>query len=68
MGQGCPNNAPVALSRSPVSDPKPNELLAEDLASPAEVRSLTTSGQYNGLGLTDLCHLAEKDGEYISAT
>ena len=38
--KGALNNAPDALSRSPVSDPEPDELLAEGLASPAEVRAL----------------------------
>ena len=66
--KGAQNNAPVALSRSPVSDPKPDELSAEGLASSDEVCALTTSGHYDSLRLTNLCHLAEQDVEYIPAT
>ena len=62
--KGTRNNAPDALSRSPVSDPEPDDLLAEGLASPAEVRALTSSGQYDSLRLTDLRYVAEQDGEY----
>lgn len=58
------NNAPGALSRCPVLDPEPEELLAEGLASPANVRALTSSGLYDSLRLTDLHHLAEQHGEY----
>ena len=35
--KGARNNAPDALSRSPVSDPEQEDLLAEGLTSPAEV-------------------------------
>ena len=59
--KGTRNNAPGALSRSPVSDPEPEELLAEGLASPAEVRALTSIGLHVSLQLTDLHHLAEQD-------
>lgn len=62
--KGARNNAPDALSRSPVSDPEPDELLAEGLASPAEVRALTSSSQHDSLRLTNLRQLAEQDGEY----
>ncbi len=62
--KGAQNNAPDALSRSPVSDPKPGELLAEGLASSAEVRALTNGGQHDSLRLTDLRHIAEQDDEY----
>ena len=62
--KGAQNNAPDALSRNPVSDPKPEELLAEGLASPAEVRALTNSGHHASLRLTDLRHIAEQDDEY----
>ena len=44
--KGALNNAPDALSRSPVSDPQPDELLAEGSVSPAEIRVLM-SGQHD---------------------
>ena len=62
--KGEQNNAPDALSRSPVSNPKPEELLAEGLMSPAEVRALIYNGQHDNLRLTDLRQIAEQDDEY----
>lgn len=61
--KGAQNNAPDALSRSPVSDPRPDELFAEGSASPAEVRALTCD-QHGSLRLTDLHQIAEQDEEY----
>ena len=61
--KGALNNAPDALSRSPVSDPQLDELLAEGSASPAEVRALM-SGQHDSLRLADLRDTAGQDEEY----
>ena len=63
--KGAQNNAPDALSRSPCQTQNhAGELLAEGLASSAEVRALTNSGQHDSLRLTDLRHIAEQDDEY----
>ena len=61
--KGVLNHAPDALSRNPVSDPQPSELLAENIATCAEVRALTTS-THESLRLTDLRQRADEDHEY----
>jgi len=61
--KGVLNHAPDALSRNPVSDPQPSELLAENIATRAEVRALTTS-THESLRLTDLRQRTDEDPEY----
>jgi len=46
-----------------VSDPQPSELLAENIATRAEVRALTTS-THESLRLTDLRQRTDEDPEY----
>ena len=61
--KGNLNHAPDALSRNPVSDPETGDLLAENMATCAEVRALTSCTQ-ESLRLTDLRQQAEGDHEY----
>ena len=67
--KGILNNAPDALSRNPVSDPQPQEMLAERdshdnlEASIAEIRA-TSTRQQESLRLQDLRKHAEGDHEY----
>ena len=64
--KGTKNDAPDALSRNPVSDPKPHELLAKlDVhnnpdTSFAEIRSITNESYC----LQDLHEHSEQDSEY----
>lgn len=63
------NYAPDALSRNPVSDPQPLEMLAElnidndPVHTPAEVRAITNEHQEN-IRLQDLHKHAEQHSEY----
>ena len=67
--KGVLNNAPDALSRNPVSDPLPHELMAEcdsqnnPASSIAEIRAASASN-ISSLHLQDLCRHAEADQEY----
>ncbi len=61
--KGTLNHAPDALSRNPVSDPQPDDMLAKNLASPAEIRALT-SGTKESVRLTNLRKEADEDQEY----
>ncbi len=67
--KGVLNNAPDALSRNPVFDPMPHELMAEcdphgNLdSSIAEIRAVSSS-DHNGIRLQDLRQQAEVDQEY----
>ena len=67
--KGVLNTAPDALSRNPVSDPHPQEMLAErdshnnPEASIAEIRNTSTCKQ-ESLRLQDLRKHAEEDEEY----
>ena len=67
--KGILNNAPDALSRNPVSDPLPHELMAEydpqnnPESSIAEIRAASASN-LSSLRLQDLRQHAEADQEY----
>ena len=67
--KGSLNHGPDALSRNPVSDPQPAEMLAErdqdDTLAPtvAEIRAVCT-GHQESLRLQDLRKHAEEDREY----
>lgn len=67
--RGVLNSAPDALSRNPVSDPKPQEILAERDPSGnpdttiAEIRTIS-SGQQESIRLRDLRDHTEQDHEY----
>ena len=67
--KGILNNAPDALSRNPVSDPLPHELMAEydpqnhPESSIAEIRAASASN-HSSLRLQDLRQHAEADQEY----
>ena len=61
--KGALNHAPDALFRNPVSDLQDSEMLAENVATGAEVRALTNSTQ-ESLRLTELHQRADDDPEY----
>ena len=61
--KGTFNSIPDALSRNPVSDPHPQELYAEGIASSAEVRALTCGLQHDSVRLSDLRQAAKTDEE-----
>ena len=67
--KGTLNNAPDALSRNPVTNPKPHDLLAEQdpsgkpEATIAEIR-VTSSGQQESVRLQYLRQITEQDHEY----